>query len=196
MTQGIKVSDLSTTASFTDNASILVLTDAANNKVNLLSKGNLVQAIVNPAADNGLEIENNQLKVAYIGSLSNLSTLNKSGIVAAINEVNGNALPSVNILESSGTINLSDNSINAITLSDNVTFVLPAVSDNTKFHQILIQINMPTVYSVDLGLGATPNYFDNTAPDLSISGVYNLLYEYDHENEYWVCGVITKGEAE
>lgn len=99
----------------------------------------------------------------------------------------------VNVLSTSGTIALTDNSINTITPSGNITFTLPTVTDNTVFHQILVQINMSTVYTIDLGLGATPHYFNNTAPDLSNVGVYNLYYEYDKANQYWVCGEIAKG---
>ena len=105
-------------------------------------------------------------------------------------------LKAINVLESSGTITLSDNSINTITPSDAVTFTLPTVTDNTKFHQILVQVDLSTVYSIDLGLGVTPHYFNNTAPDMSEAGVYNLVYEYDKANQYWVGGTIEKGVEE
>ena len=38
-------------------------------------------------------------------------------------------------------------------------------------------------------------YFNKTAPDMSEAGVYNLIYEYDKANQYWVCGVLSKGSA-
>lgn len=101
----------------------------------------------------------------------------------------------VNVLSTSGTIALTDNSINTITPSGNITFTLPTVTDNTKFHQILVQVNLSTVYTIDLGLGATPHYFNSTAPDLSNVGVYNLYYEYDKANQYWVGGALVKGVA-
>lgn len=102
-------------------------------------------------------------------------------------------LKAVNVLTTSGALALEDNSINSITPSGNIAFTLPTVTDNTKFHQILVQINLVTVYSIDLGLGATPHYFNLQAPDLSQAGVYNLVYEYDKANQYWVAGVIEKG---
>ena len=101
----------------------------------------------------------------------------------------------INVLSTSGTIALTDNSINSITPSAAVTFTLPTVTDNTVFHQILVQVNLSTVYSIDLGLGATPHYFNKTAPDMSNVGVYNLYFEYDKANQYWVCGCIEKGAA-
>lgn len=99
----------------------------------------------------------------------------------------------MNTLASSGTITLTDNSVNKITPTGNITFTLPTVTDLTVFHQILVQLNLSTVYTFDLGLGATPHYFNKTAPDLSNAGVYNLIFEYDNQNDYWVGGVVTKG---
>jgi len=98
----------------------------------------------------------------------------------------------INVLSTSGTVALTDNSINTITPSAAVTFTLPTVTDNTVFHQILVQVNLSTVYSIDVG---TTYYFDKTAPDLSAAGMYNLIFEYDKLNQYWVCGSIEKGAA-
>ena len=98
----------------------------------------------------------------------------------------------VNTLDTSGTVTLTDNSVNTITPSAAVTFSLPTVSDNTVFHQILVQINLSTVYTLTLG---TSYYFNKTAPDMSSTGVYNLIYEYDKANQYWVVGLIGKGTA-
>jgi hypothetical protein len=101
-------------------------------------------------------------------------------------------LKTVNVLSTSGTITLSDNSINTITPSAAVTFSLPTVTDNTKFHQILVQVNLSTVYTLTLG---TSYYFNSTAPDMSNAGIYNLIFEYDKANSYWVAGVISKGAS-
>lgn len=96
----------------------------------------------------------------------------------------------VNILSSSGTINLSDNSVNRITPSGTVTFTLPTVSDNTKFHQILIQLIINDTYTINLG---TTYFFNKAVPDFTETGYYNLIYE--HDGTHWVCGSIVKGEA-
>ena len=98
----------------------------------------------------------------------------------------------VNTLATSGTISLTDNSINKITPTAAVTFTLPTVTDATTFHQILVQVNLSTVYTITVG---TSYYFDNTAPDLSTAGVYNLIFEYDNTNGYWVVGCVSKGAA-
>lgn len=98
----------------------------------------------------------------------------------------------VNTLATSGTISLTDNSINKITPTAAVTFTLPTVTDATTFHQILVQVNLSTVYTITVG---TSYYFDNTAPDLSSTGVYNLIFEYDNANNYWVVGCVSKGAA-
>ena len=97
----------------------------------------------------------------------------------------------VNTLATSGTITLSDNSINKITPSAAVTFSLPS-GDATTFHQILVQVNMSTVYTITLG---TSYYFNKKAPDLSAVGKYNLLYEYDSALSAWVVGCVAKGTA-
>lgn len=96
----------------------------------------------------------------------------------------------VTVLTSSGTINLSDNSVNRITPSGTVTFTLPTVSDNTKFHQILVQVILNDTYTINVG---TTYFFNKATPDLSDTGYYNLIYEYDGTR--WFCGSIVKGEA-
>ena len=96
----------------------------------------------------------------------------------------------MNVLATSGTITLTDNSVNSITPTGNVTFILPTITDDTKFHQILVQINMSNIYTFDVG---TYYFFNQNTPDLSEIGLYNLIFEYDNTNQYWVCGLINKG---
>lgn len=96
----------------------------------------------------------------------------------------------INTPSTSGTIELTDNSINSITPSGNITFTLPTIADNTVFHEIMVQINLSTVYTIDVG---TTYYFNKTAPDLSTAGTYNLYYEYDKATQQWYCGALSKG---
>lgn len=128
---------------------------------------------------------------AIDSSLSATSTnpVENSVITEALNDKE-DILKTVNVLDTSGTITLSDNSINSITPSGNITFTLPTITDNTVFHEIMVQINLSTVYTIDVG---TTYYFNKTAPDLSGAGTYNLYYEYDKANEQWYCGVLSKG---
>lgn len=94
-------------------------------------------------------------------------------------------------LASSGTVQLTDNSMHYIEPTGTVIFTLPTITDNTVFHQLLVQLNMSTVQTISVG---TTYFFDKTTPDLSNAGEYNIVYEYD--GSHWVCGVISKGTAE
>jgi len=127
------------------------------------------------------------------------SYLSTTGTAArATADSNGNTIIStyeriskdITTLSSNGTISLTDNSINKITPTGTITFTLPSISDTTVFHQILIQLTMNTVVTIDLG---TTYFFNATTPDLSSTGIYNIIYEYD--GSHWVCGAIKKGVA-
>lgn len=217
MTQGIQVKDLQTAQSLSTDNMIMALTDETNNTVNLISLENLEGSLVSSTANNGLSKDANGLFVPNIGNLSNLDTTDKTSIVNAINEnttdigdlsnldtiAKNNLVNAINentaiikqpitTLQTSGTITLTDNSINKIQPTGNITFNLPSVSDLTVFHQILIQVNLTTVYSFNFG---TSYYFNEDAPDLSTTGTYNIIYEYDAAASHWVVGAIKKGSA-
>ena len=98
----------------------------------------------------------------------------------------------VNTLNTSGTITLTDNSMNKITPTGNVTFTLPVVNDNSTYHQILVQVYITGSYTIGLG---TSNYFDLQEPILTANGLYNLYYEYDNIGGVWVCGYSYKGNV-
>lgn len=104
------------------------------------------------------------------------------------------ATPIISI-SNSGTITLTDNTSYKITPTGNITFSLPTITDLTVVHKIEVELNMSTVYSVNLGLGATPLYFNKTAPDLSNAGTYNLLYQYSPTENAWYCGGAIIGVA-
>lgn len=99
----------------------------------------------------------------------------------------------INALPSEGTIPLTSNSINSITPTGAVTFTLPTITDNTKFYQILVQVNLTnTSYLTASNLGAS-KYFNYDAPSFSEIGQYNIIYEYDNTSNNWVVGAIGKG---
>lgn len=191
MTQGIQVKDLQATGSITNTASLLALTDSTNNTVNLISKNDFVESLVSTTANNGLSADENGLVVANIGNLANLDTTDKTSIVNAINEIVGSINQPITILATSGTIALSDNSINSITPTGNVTFTLPTVTDNTVFHQILVQMNLSADYYT-INVGAS-SYFNKEIPTFGQTGKYNIIYEYDSTANEWVVGAIEKG---
>lgn len=101
----------------------------------------------------------------------------------------------INTLASEGTIALTSNSINSITPTGAVTFTLPTITDNTKFHQILIQANLTNTSYLTASnnrLG-TQNYFNGVAPTFPEIGHYNIYYEYDATDGNWYVGNIIKG---
>ena len=100
-------------------------------------------------------------------------------------------VPVVVLSSSAGTKNLETNSVYSLSApTGTITFSLPTPADNTEFNQILVQLNMTTVRTINVG---TSYFFNKTAPDLSSVGVYDLVWEYDKANGYWVCGLLSKG---
>ena len=96
----------------------------------------------------------------------------------------------VKTLATSGTMTLTDNSVNRIAPTGTVTFNLPSISDHTIFHQILVQVNLSSKQAINLG---TSNYFSRTAPEFE-TGRYNIIYE--HNGTHWVVGAIATGAAQ
>ena len=122
----------------------------------------------------------------------NLSYFNNDvGYLSEHQDISGkeNILKDIKSLAASGTISLTDNSINKITATGTVTFSLPSVV-STKYHQILVLLTMSTVRTINLG---TTHYFTGEAPDLTKAGLYNIIYEYN--GTYWVVGAIYKGTS-
>ena len=125
--------------------------------------------------------------------------LNKTdAAVKAIADGNGNNIAAtyalqktaVKTLASSGTVALTDNSVNRIAPTGIVTFSLPVINDNSIFHQILVQVNLSSKQTINLG---TNNYFSREAPEFE-SGYYNIIYE--HNGAHWVVGAIATGAAQ
>ena len=96
-------------------------------------------------------------------------------------------------LDYSSQISLETNTINKIQASNTIKFKLPAVNNNTEFNQILVQLNMPSIISIDLG---TETYFNGKTPVLNKPGTYNIIYEFDTSLLVWVCGVLYKGVSQ
>lgn len=190
--QPIEVKDLQNASTLSNTASILALTDATNNTVNLVSKNDFSDSLVSSTANNGLSNDENGLYVPNIGNLSDLDTTDKSSIVDAINEVvETQKQPITTMAAASGTISLNDNTIYNIIPVANITFSLPTISNNNYYHQILIQLDLSTVYQLNLG---TTYYFNGTEPSF-VSGHYDIIYSYDRSLNRWVCGAIYKGQA-
>lgn len=97
--------------------------------------------------------------------------------------------PVVTLENTSGTIQLQDGAVNVVTISGSTTFELPTVGDN-YFHQILVQLTLDRISTINLG---TSLVFNSEAVDLSETGKYNLIYEYDNNSNQWAVGGIIKG---
>ena len=107
-----------------------------------------------------------------------------------ISSVDPNALLNVTELPSNGTISLEAGKVYMLNADGDLTFSLPIISSKTKFPQILIQLNMTNPVTIDLG---THYFFNQKTPDLSNSGMYNIIYEYDLNQEVWVVNIFEKG---
>ena len=106
-----------------------------------------------------------------------------------------NKMPQVTVVtgSTSGTINLTDNAITAITPTSNITLVPPVVTNTGILHQMVVQLDNRAEVSVTLS-GVTTTFGANTAvpASTSLKGVFNIYYEYDAAISAWVVGVIKK----
>ena len=131
------------------------------------------------------------LSIPIVDQTHSASSTNAQSGTAVASAISGkeDKAPSISSLTTSGTIALNDNTNYLITPTGNITFTLPTVTNTTINHKIEVEINMSsTVYSIDLGLGNNPNYFNKKAPNLSTTGVYNLLFQYSPSKSVWYCG--------
>ncbi|MFI3241222.1 MAG: phage tail protein [Alphaproteobacteria bacterium] len=124
-----------------------------------------------------------------LGNCDNTSDVNKPISTATQTVLDTKQVINLPIttLATSGTISLSDNSINRISPTATITFSLPSVSDHTYFHQILVQVYLSTTITINLG---TSVYFSGEAPEFE-AGRYNIIYE--HNGTDWVVGAILVG---
>ena len=170
--------------------SIDTATNTISSTVNSATWGNITGTLSNQTdLQTALNAKQNTLTFDTTPTLNSTNPVTSGGIYTAL-ETKADSTTPIVTLASSGTISLSDNSINRINCTGNTTFSLPTIADNTIFHQILVQLTMTTAYTITLG---TTYYFNKTSPDLTSAGEYNIIYEYDGTNS--VCGSVTKGTA-
>ncbi len=124
-----------------------------------------------------------------LGNCDNTSDTNKPVSTATQSVLDTKQVINLPIttLATSGTISLTDNSINRISPTSTITFSLPSVSDHTYFHQILVQVYLSTTITINLG---TSVYFNAEAPEFE-AGRYNIIYEHNGSN--WVVGALLVG---
>ena len=146
-----------------------------------------------PTSGSNNAITSGAVYTALAGKLGTNETAAKATADASGNNIVNTYLKKdmpVTTLATSGTISLADNSVNRITPSGTVTFSLPSVSDNTSFHQILVQMNLTAAYNIDLGAST---YFTKEAPAFDV-GSYDIVYE--HNGSSWVVGSISIGNSQ
>lgn len=143
---------------------------------------NQTQTLIKKAIINkGVVVEDSDSFRSYANKINNISSTDP------------NALLNVTELVYQEQIQLESGKVYRLVPAGNVTFVLPTIADKSKFPQILVQLKMETVVTIDLG---TTNFFNKEAPDLSKEGIYNLLFEYDLNNDVWVANAFEKGPVE
>ena len=94
------------------------------------------------------------------------------------------------ISSASGQVTLADNTGYAITITGNTTFALPTVTNLNILHKIFVQLYVSGSYTVNLG---TTYCFDKFPPVFAANEMYNVIYEYDNNQNVWVVGSMVKG---
>ena len=95
------------------------------------------------------------------------------------------AVDFIDLETTSGSQTLESNKWYSVTPNGNLTISLPSTVSTIISNKILVQLNLSTVYTINLG---TSHYF-GSAPDLSATGIYDLVYEYNNIGSYWVVEV-------
>ena len=85
-----------------------------------------------------------------------------------------------NVITDDGTITLTDNSANFLTLTGNGTISLPAVAPDQYSHTISLVV---AGGSYSLGLGTTYHLYNNL--DIDTTQTYNVLYIYNKLDNHW-----------
>lgn len=140
------------------------------------------------AAYNGTETRGKQVQYPYYIQIYTAASSQAMVDTAALVEMlkYQNQLGIIE-LPTGGTINLASGGIYRAVISQDTTFVLPEVTDNTLLNQILIQLEVRGTPSINWG---TTNFFSGE-PSVA-EGNYNIVYEYDLLVGGWVIGQIEK----
>ena len=95
-------------------------------------------------------------------------------------------VPVIDIPATSDTVTLIDNTVYSGTMTGAMTFVLPAVTDVTKYHQIKAMLYLPKV-TINWG---TAHYIGGDAPDISEAGQYMIYWDYVPALSAWAVGAM------
>ena len=97
----------------------------------------------------------------------------------------------ITTLTSGESISLNSNTFNKLTINQDFSFTLPSITDNNSVYQITVYLNITSSDAISINWGTT-HFFNNSIPTIEGNSNYNVIYEYDCINSYWVCGVIQK----
>lgn len=122
------------------------------------------------------EINTNETAINNIASTALLK--NGSNLTQTIIDEFQQQTP--NILSAGGTISLTDNTANFLTLTGNGTISLPAVASDQYSHTISLVV---AGSNRSLGLGTTYHLYNNLAIDTTKT--YNVLYIYNKLDNHW-----------
>lgn len=103
----------------------------------------------------------------------------------------GKKISVVTIPATSGAVTLADNTVYTGTITGEVRFFLPTVTDATQYHQIKAMLYLPAV-TINWG---TSLFFNKTTPEIE-AGNYSVYWDYDPLLGAWVCGVMIEGAGE
>lgn len=122
----------------------------------------------------------------YFKAYSSGLYLNDSLLLSVYSEID-KLKPTIKVISSNGgEVYLSGGKVHKLTLSEDIKFYFPEVSD---FSQILVQVNVTQPVSINWN---TTYFFDSEVPDITV-GEYNFIFEYDGA---WYAGVVPKGQVE
>ena len=119
---------------------------------------------------------------------SNLSNLSAAGQAKFDAKADKN-IPVIGIPATSGTVTLADNTVYTGTMTGAMTFVLPTVTDATKYHQIKAMLYLPVV-TINWG---TTHYIGGEAPDVSEAWNYMIYWDYVPALSAWAVGAMKVG---
>lgn len=146
--------------------------------LNIFEAGKGINAV--KINDNFSQVQNqsntNETAINNIAS----TALLKDGSNLTQSAINAFQQQTPNILSRSGTISLTDNTANFLTLTGNGTISLPAVASDQYSHTISLVV---AGSSYSLSLGTTYHLYNNL--DIDTTKTYNVLYIYNKLDNHW-----------
>ena len=149
------------------------------------SKGNIILGDANNLYLNSSAIGGSLIDSTISSSSLNTHIPTSKAVYDAITKTE------ITTLTSGESISLNSNTFNKLTINQDFSFTLPSITDNNSVYQITVYLNITSSDAISINWGTT-HFFNNSIPTIEGNSNYNVIYEYDCINSYWVCGVIQK----